>query len=344
MLTYLDINGIHLDIMTNIKLRMTLLLLHEFTLLPYAGFVDKLRFSADEEDYSQQKFIEWNSFSIDDEYTQSSSGTVHKTKILTLETIKNTDFLVIFGGRNIDAMLEISGAIKPFIRACLYNQVHIVGIDNSIFPLALLGIFNNEKVAVHWRHHDQFCDMFPKLSLAPDLLFYSKNKLSSCVGGTAAIDMAVSLLSPYVGNARAVKGLADMFIEKHRSNQDLADISDIPIVNDPILHRALLLINESISCKQTIEAISKQVGISRRQLDRKMISQFNVSASTYQTNRRIEQAKWLLINTSQSISSIAELVGFENLNYFRKAFKKRFQITPFACRSAIRKNNLVEQS
>ena len=66
-----------------------------------------------------------------------------------------------------------------------------------------------------------------------------------------------------------------------------------------------------------------------------MISQFKVTAATYQASRRIEQAKWLLVNTSQSIPAIAELVGFENLTYFRRAFKNRFQITPSACRKYI---------
>lgn len=37
-------------------LRFLLLPLPEFALLPFGGFLDKLRFSADDEDYSRQRY------------------------------------------------------------------------------------------------------------------------------------------------------------------------------------------------------------------------------------------------------------------------------------------------
>ena len=39
--------------------RFLLLPMPQFNLLPFGGFLDKLRFSADEEDHSRQKYCQW---------------------------------------------------------------------------------------------------------------------------------------------------------------------------------------------------------------------------------------------------------------------------------------------
>ena len=54
--------------------RLLLLPLPEFTLLPFGGFLDKLRFSADDADRSRQRHCAWTLLGLDKQPVTSSSG------------------------------------------------------------------------------------------------------------------------------------------------------------------------------------------------------------------------------------------------------------------------------
>lgn len=310
----------------------SLLLLPEFSLLPYASFLDKLRFSSDEADFSSQKYCSWTSYALDKDLVASSCGSMHKVTSLSnednLTPFYQSDFVVVFGGRNISSAIDKAQTLKPLIKKAYALGAHLVSIDNAVFSFAQSGMLSDQKVTVHWRHHQQFLAMFPRLNLAKDLLFETQNRITTCVGGTATVELAIELISTYLGKPQANKGLADMIIEQPRLNQLEPNFADIPNVNDPILNKALIHIFESIAHRQTIEDIANRTGISRRQLDRKMEKQFQCSASQYLHQLKMKQARWLLLNTPQSVSQIAESVGFDNLEYFRQAFKRFFNKTP----------------
>lgn len=58
----------------------------------------------------------------------------------------------------------------------------------------------------------------------------------------------------------------------------------------------------------------------------------------YINNRRMEQAKVLIQNTNDTIIDISTKVGFNNVTYFNRQFKKCFNITPLQFRNI--KNNI----
>lgn len=80
--------------------RFLLLPLPEFTLLPFGGFLDKLRFSVDDEDHSQQRFCSWRLLGLSADPVRSSSGVVVCVDV-TAEQVdfQAYDYLVVFGSR-----------------------------------------------------------------------------------------------------------------------------------------------------------------------------------------------------------------------------------------------------
>jgi AraC-like DNA-binding protein len=70
------------------------------------------------------------------------------------------------------------------------------------------------------------------------------------------------------------------------------------------------------------------MGMSRVQLHRKLSALFGHSASDLIRDFRLERAAELLRQKSGNVSEIAFQVGFENLSYFTKAFKQKYEITP----------------
>ena len=78
----------------------------------------------------------------------------------------------------------------------------------------------------------------------------------------------------------------------------------------------------------SVESISKDLGLSRVHLNRRLKSIINESPSTYIRNYRLQQAAWLLVNKKMTIAEVAYAVGFSSHAYFSNIFKEQFGMSP----------------
>ena len=77
-----------------------------------------------------------------------------------------------------------------------------------------------------------------------------------------------------------------------------------------------------------VEDMSKELGMSRVQVYRKVKSLLGHSVNDYVVSVRLKKAKHLLLNTDKTMSEIAEEVGFSSPTYFSTAFKSKFGFSP----------------
>ncbi|MBO3099159.1 hybrid sensor histidine kinase/response regulator transcription factor [Gelidibacter pelagius] len=76
------------------------------------------------------------------------------------------------------------------------------------------------------------------------------------------------------------------------------------------------------------DTFSKQVGMSRMQLHRKMLAYTGLSTSNFIRSQRLKQATLILQASEYSINEVAYMVGFNTPSYFIKCFKKLYGETP----------------
>lgn len=98
---------------------------------------------------------------------------------------------------------------------------------------------------------------------------------------------------------------------------------------DPFLERTLALIHEHLDdSKFGVEQLAAAMRISRVQLFKKLKSLAGMPPAGLLRTIRLERARHLLEKNEDSVSSVAYEVGYDNPNYFSKAFKKHFGISP----------------
>lgn len=78
----------------------------------------------------------------------------------------------------------------------------------------------------------------------------------------------------------------------------------------------------------TLDEISRHVGMNKSAFCTFMRNNTDSSFSEYLNDIRLEKARTMLFNTDHSISGIAVDCGFQNVTYFNRLFKKRFNLTP----------------
>ena len=109
------------------------------------------------------------------------------------------------------------------------------------------------------------------------------------------------------------------------------------ISGDESFMKSISYIHENFHKKITIEDLCAIAHLSRSSYIRKFKDICKMPPSTYITQRRIDSAKNMLVNTHYSISEIAYRTGFYDTSHFTKTFEIETGISP----ASYRKNNSI---
>jgi len=323
--------------MNSADVRFLLLPLPEFNMLPFGGFLDKLRFSADDADHSQQRHCSWQVIGLDTNPVTSSSGIPIEIQVTSADiNLCQYDYLVIFGCRSARQSQQQALHYGALLKQAAAVGITLISIDNACFTLAELGLLNDHKTTVHWRHINEFSNAYPRLAIANEQLYCIDNKRISCSGGTAAIDLAVAILSRHLGQIWAVKGLADMLVDESRNQLHQLKSRQQAMHHDRHLGRTIALMQELMASNTSIEQLAALTGLSRRQLDRRFKQHFNMSAHQYWSEIRLQHLHWRLLNSDHLLENLADEVGFQDSSYLCKVFRQRFNLSPGQLRSQVR--------
>lgn len=91
---------------------------------------------------------------------------------------------------------------------------------------------------------------------------------------------------------------------------------------------AINFIMQNYAGDVSLENVASQVYVSSYYLSHLFRDEMDMSFSDYVNKVRMEESKRLLKNSSLKIHEIATLVGFKDANYFSKAFKKYYGVSP----------------
>ena len=78
----------------------------------------------------------------------------------------------------------------------------------------------------------------------------------------------------------------------------------------------------------TLDELAKAAGYSKTHICRLLKNDVGKGYAEILTDIRLTYAKSHLINTSENIRHIANLIGFDSVEYFQRLFRKKFGITP----------------
>ena len=305
-----------------------------FTLLPFAGFVDTLRHSADEGDRSRQIYCRWHILGPSLEPVASSCG----AEIVPWQTYGDPeafDYVVVVGGL-LPAFTGHAPETFDFLRRAGASGVPVVGLCTGCFAMAEAGLLDGKRCAVHFRHREDFIARYPRVRVTTHEVFVFDGDAITCPGGTAAIDVAVELVMRHSGKARALKGLADMIVDEHRVAHHVPRLpyEELLSCGDWRVERAVQLMQRQLSEPSSVHRLAEQLGTSVSQLDRAFAEHSNMTPARLWREMRLQHARWRLLNSNRSITEIAHECGFADCAHLIRWFKRAFGETPQQFRRA----------
>ncbi|MGB5818532.1 MAG: alpha/beta fold hydrolase [Saonia sp.] len=115
---------------------------------------------------------------------------------------------------------------------------------------------------------------------------------------------------------------------RHNIQPNRVDHTRLP-QNDSFLENVIQSIDSHLSNEYFgVEMLCKEIGVSERQLQRKLKAIIDKSPNQLISSVRLHRAKELLLSQQNTIAEIAFQTGFSNPSYFSKCFKKEFVVSP----------------
>jgi transcriptional regulator GlxA family with amidase domain len=316
-------------------LRVGFILMDKFTLAPVSGFVEALRFAADQSFRSLQIYCKWDWMTYNNQPVNASCGlSVNPTKDMDLKQLKhNYDYIVIAGGL-LSETREPPEYLLETLQQLHSAKIPIIALCSGCFVLGNAGLLDGRKCAIHFTTRDEFVTRFPKAITLVEQNYIEDQGIFTCPGGTA-IDLAADLIRLHCGEIRAQKTLDYLLIngKKPSTTEKQTTALDNPATyENHMVAKAIAFMSENLSAHVTLKEVAEHVNTSPRQLHRAFIANTNEPPANYWRRLRLEHARKLLANTSAYITNIAIECGFSDGSHFILWFKKQYGETPFAYR------------
>lgn len=246
----------------------------------------------------------------------------------TLEDVTHYPDMVLVCG---PVMLPsgIPDELGAWLKRLALSGITIGGIGGGTEALACLGLLDGYSATLPWQRFEAFADAHPRVRLSQQLFEIDRDRIT-CGGGTAAMDMMITLVSSHHGPALATR-ISEYFVMERIRMGD--EPQQIPLRSrlshaPQSLAEAVQLMEANIEEPLTTYELSEHLGVSRRQLERLFKKYLKSVPSRYYLDLRLQRARRMLRESDQPAGEIALQTGFSSAAHFSTAYRNHFGITP----------------
>lgn len=266
-------------------------------------------------------------FGLDGRAVKSAAELALTPESVAGSDVQHLDMLMVCGVSPSPA--SESPDLHGWLQRLASRGVMLGGIAGGTQVLARAGVLEGYRVTLHVAGADAFTRDFPGVHVSHQLFEIDRDRLT-CGGGTAAMDMMMTLIAQQHG-ARLAERVSEHFVcERIRMADEpqhvplRARLSHAP----QSLVDAVTLMESNIEEPLTTHELAEHLGISRRQLERLFKKYLQAVPSRYYLELRLQKARQLLRDSEQAVGDIALSTGFSSGAHFSTAYRNHFGISP----------------
>ncbi len=226
-------------------------------------------------------------------------------------------------------------ALISWLRKRARAGQRICGVELGSYIVARAGLLDDKAATLHWSWLSGFRETFDRVDVR-ECLFTLDNKVMTCAGGLAGVDLMLRLIEEISGGGFSGE-IADQMLyhpirsagSPQRSTMGRSTETMLPLVRE-----AMTLIEQNIEEPLKVPEIAERLDVSQRQLERQFKKHVGCTLVQFGLLRRLQNARLLLISTKLSVRQIATASGFNTLSHFAYSFGKLFGRRPSEYREA----------
>lgn len=208
----------------------------------------------------------------------------------------------------------------------------LCGACTGSMLLAETGLLDGWEATVHPSFATAFREHFPDVRLRLESVLIASGRRGELVTSGAASgwqDMLLYLVSQHAGPAVAQAMCRVLLLQWHEYGPgSYPTFSPSTEHGDTAVARSQKWLSAHYAEQQVLETLCRFAGLSERGFTRRFKAATGYSPICYVQQLRVEEAKRRLECTADPVEEIAWDVGYENIAFFRRVFKRLTGVTP----------------
>jgi transcriptional regulator GlxA family with amidase domain len=211
-----------------------------------------------------------------------------------------------------------------------YKQgAEIASMCAGSFMLAATGILAGKTCSTHWALSDNFRVLFPDVNLQTDQLITDENGIYTNGGAYSFLHLLMYLVEKFYDRQTAIHCAKYFQIDLDRNLQSVFSIfNGHKKHSDDAILIAQKFLEENYQDKISIEKLSFNLSIGRRNFDRRFIKATGFTPLDYLQRVKIEAAKKMFETTRKTVNEIMYEVGYNDSKAFRDVFSRVTGLSP----------------
>lgn len=258
----------------------------------------------------------------------AESGVVFKPH-RALDSKVDIDTLIIPGGCGLRNP-RINAKVVTWVRAYAPQIRRVASVCTGIYGLAATGLLDGRRVTTHWRFARDVAEKFPDVRVESNALFLKDGPFYTAAGVTAGIDLALALIEEDLGAPAALSVARELvvYLKRPGGQEQFSEPLQFQIESTDKLAELAAWIRNHLRHDLSVEALAERACLCPRQFTRRFTRVFQRTPAAFVEDLRLAEAQQRLSTRSMTVEGVAASVGFRSADAFRRAFERRFGISP----------------
>ncbi len=244
-----------------------------------------------------------------------------------LDRLSAAGTVIIPGWKSIDD--AVPTRIVAALRAAHSRGARLLSICSGTFVLAATGLLDGRRATTHWRYAEGLQKRYPAIHVDPDVLYVDEGQLLTSAGSAAGLDLCLHLVRRDHGADIANQVARRLVIPPHRDGGQAQYIErPVPRRAHDVLSRLMDAMRRQIDRAFPIEELARMAAMSERTFIRRFKAATGAAPAQWLTMIRLDRARALLEQSSDTIDAIAEQTGLGTATTMRHHFRRRFDTSP----------------
>jgi transcriptional regulator GlxA family with amidase domain len=230
---------------------------------------------------------------------------------------------------------DISGRYSrevAWLKACYAQGSYLGTACSGALMLAEAGLLDGCEATTHWAYCDVMARRYPAVRVEPHRALVTAGDGQRIVmvgGGSSWQDLALFLIARIVGLERALQVAKVYLIDWHHvGQQPYAVLSCHAQVEDSVIARCQRWLAEHYDDHHPVRAMTRLSGLPERSFKRRFRRATGINPIEYVQTLRLEEAKQCLEMDDAPVEIVAAGVGYEDVSFFNRLFRRRVGLTP----------------
>jgi transcriptional regulator GlxA family with amidase domain len=249
--------------------------------------------------------------------------------LTTLEAAPKLDTVIIPGGCGL-RVPAVNRKVADWILQRAKTTRRVASVCTGIYGLAATGLLDGRRVTTHWRFASDVARRFPALKMNPNPLFVKDGQFFTSAGVTAGIDLALAMIEEDFGSKVALTAAREMvvYLKRAGGQEQYSEPLQFQTQSNDRFSDLVAWMTNNPTAEMSVETLARRASLSPRQFFRRFKEHFGSSPAMFVETLRLNEARRRLSGGESSIDHLAESVGFKGADSFRRAFTRRFRVTP----------------